>query len=59
MKIKPDKAYIIGGTGAVSEAVSNKIAVSAALDSNSIVRIGGTNRYETSLKTKRSKAKMI
>ena len=49
-KLKPVKVYIIGGTGVISTDVENLIAGLTALDSKSIIRIGGFDRYETSLK---------
>jgi putative cell wall-binding protein len=48
-KLKPRKVYIIGGTGVISDATENKIIDLTSLDSNSLVRIGGADRYETSL----------
>jgi uncharacterized repeat protein (TIGR02543 family) len=47
--IKPTKVYIIGLQGAVSTAVENQVAQTAAMDKANIVRIGGANRFETSL----------
>lgn len=49
--IKPEKIYIIGLNSAVSTEVENEAAKIAGLDKNNVVRIGGANRFETSLKT--------
>lgn len=49
--IKPQKIYIIGLNSAVSTEVENEAAKIAGLDKNNVVRIGGANRFETSLKT--------
>jgi putative cell wall-binding protein len=48
-KLKPRKVYIIGGTGVISDAAENRINDLTSLDSNNLVRIGGADRYETSL----------
>lgn len=42
--IAPTDIYIVGGTGAVSQAVENQLK-----DLGKVTRIGGLNRYETSL----------
>lgn len=44
---KPDKAYIIGGTGAVSKTVESQLV---SLGVRNVVRIGGKDRYETSVR---------
>lgn len=49
LKVKPSKVYIIGMQGAVSDALENQIAELTSLDSGSIVRLGGADRYETSI----------
>jgi len=48
--INPSKVYIIGGTGAISENIKNRIAEITSLSDNKIVRLGGQTRYETSEK---------
>lgn len=49
--ISPSKVYIIGGQGSVKDNVVNEIkALTPSLSDDNIVRIGGQNRYETSLK---------
>lgn len=48
-KIKPSKVYIIGGTGAISDAVKDYIKTIANLSEDNISRIWGSDRYETSL----------
>lgn len=48
-KIMPSKVYIIGGTGVISTGVESEVAQITSLDKTNIVRIAGTNRYETSL----------
>lgn len=48
-KIKPSKVYIIGGTGAISDGIKNQIADLTSLANNNIIRLGGIDRYETSL----------
>jgi putative cell wall-binding protein len=47
--IKPGKIYIIGLEGAISPAVESQAAGITALAAEDIVRIGGTDRYATSL----------
>ena len=47
--IKPSKVYIIGGEGVISAAVENQAAQLTGLAQANIVRIGGTDRYATSL----------
>ncbi|MBV7272875.1 cell wall-binding repeat-containing protein [Clostridium sp. PL3] len=48
--IKPGKVYIIGAEGAVSSAVEDQVSQTAAIDKTNIVRLGGADRFETSLK---------
>ena len=48
--IKPSKVCIIGEEGAVSAAVEDQVSQTAAIDKTNIVRIGGVDRFETSLK---------
>ncbi len=47
--ISPAMVYIIGGTGVIPERVRDQIADITGLDAAKIVRIGGYDRYETSL----------
>ncbi len=47
--IKPEKVYIIGLEGAISKAVDDQAATLTGLAAADIVRIGGTDRYATSL----------
>lgn len=46
--INPSKIYIIGGIGAVSDNVINKIKGDLNYDKNIFERIGGADRYDTS-----------
>lgn len=48
--ISPKKVYIIGLQGAISSRVEDKVARITGLDSENIIRIGSTDRYETALK---------
>nr|WP_241393052.1 cell wall-binding repeat-containing protein [Clostridium tetanomorphum] len=48
-KIKPKKVFIIGLQGAISEEVENQISKELTINKSNIVRIGGSNRYDTSL----------
>lgn len=47
--IKPSQVYIVGGTGAVSDNVKNKIQSISGLSDDKVTRISGNTRYETSL----------
>ncbi len=47
--IKPDKVYIIGLEGAISKAADSQVAGLTGLAAEDIVRIGGFDRYATSL----------
>lgn len=47
--IKTDKVYIIGLQGVISPAMENQVAQITGLATDNIVRIGGDNRYATSL----------
>lgn len=47
--IKPAKTFIIGLQGAVSEYDEEQILEITALDKSNVVRIGGIDRYETSI----------
>ncbi|KAJ48838.1 hypothetical protein CTM_26282 [Clostridium tetanomorphum DSM 665] len=46
-KIKPKKVFIIGLQGAISEEVENQISKELTINKSNIVRIGGSNRYDT------------
>jgi putative cell wall-binding protein len=48
-KIKPIRVYIVGLQGAVSTDIENEVARIASLDQEDVIRIGGTDRYETSI----------
>ena len=48
-KIRPSQIYIIGGTGAVSDNVKERIKKLTGISENNIVRIGGSDRYNTSI----------
>jgi uncharacterized repeat protein (TIGR02543 family) len=47
--IKPSKIYIIGRQGALSTAVETEAAQAAGLSMADVIRIGGIDRYATSL----------
>lgn len=49
--IKPAKVFIIGLQGAVSKGDEEQILEVTALDKSNVVRIGGIDRYETSIET--------
>lgn len=44
-KIQPSKIYIVGSTGVISSSTENKLKSITS----SVVRLGGSNRYETSV----------
>lgn len=46
--IKPDKVYIAGGNGVVSDAVLNRIKTLLGYGDDKVIRLGGSNRYATS-----------
>lgn len=48
-KIKPGKVYIIGLQGVLSSVVDEQVVQVAAIDKANIVRIGGIDRFATSL----------
>ncbi len=48
-EIQPEKIYIIGGEGVISSAVQSDAAQIASLAPENIIRIGGSDRYKTSL----------
>ncbi|AET66132.1 cell wall-binding protein [Desulfosporosinus orientis DSM 765] len=47
--IKPSKVYVIGGQGIISTVVEKQVVQNAGLAQTNITRIGGVDRYETSL----------
>lgn len=47
--IAPSKIYIVGGTGAISDTLVQKLQELTQLPSGSITRIQGLNRFETAL----------
>ncbi|HWQ42026.1 MAG TPA: cell wall-binding repeat-containing protein [Desulfosporosinus sp.] len=47
--IKPDKVYIIGLQGAVGENVEKEAGLLSGLAAEDVIRIGGEDRYDTSL----------
>lgn len=48
--IQPDKVFVIGGTGSINSNVINDLKkIVPTLKDSSVTRIGGENRYETSL----------
>lgn len=47
--IKPDKVYLIGLEGAISDTVESKATELTDLAAGDIIRIGGADRYATSL----------
>lgn len=49
-RLSPKNAYIVGGTGAISGSVQDKLSGMAI----TCVRLGGKDRYETSLKVAQS-----
>ncbi|KLU59000.1 N-acetylmuramoyl-L-alanine amidase LytC precursor [Peptococcaceae bacterium CEB3] len=48
-KINPSKVYIIGLEGVISKAVEDQIVQTINIDKSNIVRIGGADRFATSL----------
>lgn len=49
-EIEPSKVYIIGGQGSVDDSIADKVKVTTpSLSTGDIIRIAGSNRYETSL----------
>ncbi|AYD39807.1 cell wall-binding protein [Clostridium fermenticellae] len=48
-KINPSQIYIIGGNGVVSDYAKDNIKILTGLSDDKIVRIGGSDRYETSI----------
>jgi putative cell wall-binding protein len=47
--IKPSKIYVTGGTGVISKSVTDTATSVSDLSSSDIVRLGGADRYATSL----------
>ncbi len=47
--IEASKVYIVGGTTVVSDMVSKQLESVTGLETTDIIRLSGTNRYETSL----------
>ncbi|MEL1136563.1 cell wall-binding repeat-containing protein, partial [Desulfitobacterium sp. THU1] len=48
-EIKPIKVYLIGGEGVISSKVSDQVAEITGLNEDNIIRMGGADRYATSL----------
>lgn len=48
-RINPEQVYIIGGNGSISDSVKTQIKSITNLTDENIIRIGGTDRYKTSL----------
>lgn len=48
LSIKPDKVYISGGTGVVSDTVKNRIETLLNYGDDKVIRLGGSDRYATS-----------
>ncbi|MGH4138644.1 cell wall-binding repeat-containing protein [Clostridium sp.] len=49
-KIQPSKVFVIGGEGSLNNSIIDELKNGVpSLDNSSIVRISGSNRYETSL----------
>lgn len=49
LTIRPSQVYIAGGEGAVSTAIRTEVIALTGLGDEQIIRIGGANRYVTSL----------
>lgn len=47
--VNPGKIFIIGLQGAISTEVENQVLQTASIDKSNIIRIGGADRYETSI----------
>lgn len=47
--IKPSLIYVVGGTGAISDNVLSQVKALTGLTDSNMVRISGSDRYETSL----------
>jgi putative cell wall-binding protein len=48
---KYEKVYVAGGEGVISSALTNQLTKVTGLEQSKIVRLGGKDRYETSVKT--------
>ncbi|MGH4118052.1 cell wall-binding repeat-containing protein [Clostridium sp.] len=48
-ELQPSKVYILGGIGALTEDIKDQVKSLTSLTDADILRIGGANRYETSL----------
>jgi SpoIID/LytB domain protein len=48
LSVKPDKVYISGGTGVVSDTVKNRIKTLLNYGDDRVIRLGGSDRYATS-----------
>lgn len=46
--IRPDKVYIAGGSGVVSDSVKNRIKTLLNYGDDRVIRLGGSDRYATS-----------
>ena len=55
-RLKPTKAYIVGGTGVVSDNVKSQLKAKGISD---IQRIGGINRYDTAVKVASEVVKQV
>lgn len=53
-KIRPSKIYIIGGTSVISDGVKENIKKLSGISDKNIVRIGGEDRYSTSINIAKS-----
>lgn len=49
MLIKPEKVYIAGGTGVLANSVVSDIIAATGLTAADIIRLGGSDRYDTSI----------
>jgi putative cell wall-binding protein len=47
--IKSQKVYLIGGEGVLSQTLASQVAEATGLEQSNIIRIGGEDRYATSL----------
>lgn len=53
-KIRPSKIYIIGGTSVISDGVKENIKKLYGISDKNIIRIGGEDRYSTSINIAKS-----
>ena len=49
-RLHPSLVYFVGGTGVISDDVKNQIKESIGLPDSMLIRLGGWDRYDTSLK---------